>query len=285
MQLTRMQLNDKQQALLYRMTERARVQAALPPSLDPLARSDRELELEEWLEERETPNAWELAPIMVNLNLDDGDLDDFADAFSPGDLPAVVGWLNANYETFNLMAEIGQGAERVSQIVKALKTYSYLDQAPVQSVDVHEGLDNTLLILKHKLHDGIVVKRAYASNLPQIEGYGSELNQVWTNILDNAIDALGEEGEITIHSRLEGKWVIVDIADNGPGIPPEIQSRIFEPFFTTKAPGSGTGLGLDISYNIVVQKHRGDLNLYSEPGNTRFEIRLPINFEEVQVSA
>jgi len=158
--------------------------------------------------------------------------------------------------------------------------YSYLDQAPVQAVDIHEGLDNTLMILKSKLQNGISVRREYAPDLPVIQGYGSELNQVWANLLDNAADALDGKGEITIRTRSgEQDSVFVEVEDNGPGIPPEIQSKVFESFFTTKPPGKGTGLGLDISYNIVVSKHRGDMKLYSEPGSTRFEVRLPVNFE------
>ena len=177
------------------------------------------------------------------------------------------------------MSEIGSGAKRISDIVKALKSYSYLDQAPVQSVDLHEGLDDTLVILQHKLKSGIEVRREYAADLPKIEAYGSELNQVWTNLIDNAADAVGDTGRITLRTYLDGDKVTVEIEDNGPGIPEEIQSRIFDSFFTTKPPGKGTGLGLDISYNIVVHKHRGDIKLFSEPGKTRFLVELPLNFD------
>jgi signal transduction histidine kinase len=149
----------------------------------------------------------------------------------------------------------------------------------VQAVDVHEGLDNTLVILQNKFKAGISVRRDYAPELPTIHAYGSELNQVWTNILDNAADALDGRGEIVIRTRQDGEWVVVEIEDNGSGIPPEIQPRLFDPFFTTKRPGKGTGLGLDISYNIVVHKHRGDIKVTSQPGKTSFEIWLPINFE------
>ena len=178
----------------------------------------------------------------------------------------------------NLLAEIGTGVGRISQIVKALKTYSYLDQAPVQAVDVREGLEDTLLILRSKL-EGISVRREYAPDLPRIQGYGSELNQVWTNLIDNAAYAVDGKGEIVLRTRREGDSVIVEVQDNGPGIPAEIKDRIFDPFFTTKPVGQGTGLGLDISYNIVVNKHRGDIQVSSEPGRTVFEVRLPLNFE------
>jgi predicted CoA-binding protein len=193
----------------------------------------------------------------------------------------VINWLSATYSVYSLLLEIGQGAERISDIVKSLKTYSYLDQAPVQAVDVHEGLDNTLVMLRSKLKEGITVRRDYATDLPKIQAYGSELNQVWTNIIDNAIDALDGEGEITLRTRRQNDdWIVVEILDNGPGIPAEIKSRIFDAFFTTKPVGKGTGLGLDISYKIVVDKHRGDIKVFSQPGKTSFQVYLPINFEK-----
>jgi signal transduction histidine kinase len=196
----------------------------------------------------------------------------------------VTTWLNATFTVHNVLAEIGQGASRISEIVKALKSYSYLDQAPVQAVDINEGLDDTLLILRHKLKTGIDVRREYATDLPKLQAYGSELNQVWTNIIDNAADAVANAsdgtGTITIRTRQEGAWVVVEIEDNGSGIPPGVQSRLFDPFFTTKPPGQGTGLGLDISYNIVVHKHRGDIRVFSEPGRTRFQVWLPMNSAE-----
>ena len=277
--LGRLDLTDAQQETLDGLAERARERATLPPDMDAIARSDREYELETWLEDRDVDNAWELAPTLVNLGYDDAELEALPEGFPAEQLPAVIGWLSATYVMHNLLAEVGQGAGRISDIVKALKSYSYLDQAPVQSVDVHEGLDNTLLILRNKLTDGITVKREYAHELPKIEAYGSELNQVWTNIIDNAADALEGQGVITIRTRPDGDSIVVEIEDDGPGISPENQGKIFDSFFTTKAPGEGTGLGLDISYNIVVQKHRGDIKLHSEPGQTRFEVWLPVNFE------
>ncbi len=143
-------------------------------------------------------------------------------------------------------------------------------------MDLHEGLDNTLLVLSHKLKSGISVRQDYALHLPNIQANDSELNQVWTNLIDNAADALEEQGEITIRTRHEGERVVIEIEDDGPGIPAEIQPRIFDPFFTTKPPGQGTGLGLDISYNIVVNKHRGDIKVFSEPGKTCFQVWLPV---------
>jgi len=195
---------------------------------------------------------------------------------------AVLRWLVATHLVSNRLAEITQGAGRIAEIVKALKGYAYLDQAPVQEVDVHEGIDSTLVILRHKLKAGIRVTRTFAPDLPRISAWGSELNQVWTNILDNAADALAErikdgDAQIDIRTRREGDFVVVEIRDNGPGIPAEIQGRIFDAFFTTKPPGKGTGLGLDISYRIIVNRHRGDLRVSSRPGETTFTVKLPIN--------
>ncbi len=243
--------------------------------LDALERSDREYEYEQWLEEHDIPNAWELAPALVDIGYEMEQLEALERSFSPDQLGIVIRWLNVNYQLHSLMSEIREGASRISDIVKALKSYSYLDQGPVQNVDVHEGLEDTLLLLRHKLKPGITVKREYAPHLPKIEAYGSELNQVWTNLIDNAADALGGRGEITLRTREEGKWVVVEIVDNGPGIPPAILPHIFDAFFTTKPPGKGTGLGLDISYRIVVQRHRGDLRVSSTPGRTCFEVWLP----------
>ena len=277
--LRSLQLTEQQNELLGQLAGRARESASLPPEMDALARSDREYELEEWLEDHDVPEAWEIAPTLVDLDFAPETLDELAEKFEAEQLPAIVAALGSMYSVFNLSTEIGQGAERISSIVKALKSYSYLDQAPVQEVDVHEGLDNTLVILRSKLKDGVSVKRDYDATLPPIYAYGSELNQVWTNLLDNAIDAMDGQGEINIRTRHVGGWITVDIKDSGTGIPQEIQNKVFDTFFTTKPPGKGTGLGLDITYNIVVNKHRGDIKLYSVPGETCFRVMLPVNFE------
>ena len=217
--------------------------------------------------------------MLVDLGFDNARLEELARSFPPEAFPRVAAWLAATHAVNQLVAEVMEGARRISAIIKALKSYSYLDQAPIQAVNVQEGIENTLLILRSKLKTGIKVHREYAPDLPAIQGYGSELNQVWTNILDNAADALNGQGEITIRTRAEDKSVVVEIEDNGPGIPPDVQKRIFEPFFTTKPVGKGTGLGLHISYNIIVHKHRGDIKVFSEPGRTCFQVRLPVNFE------
>ena len=270
-----------QTQLLQELVQQIPERIAGAPRLSALERSDREAELEAWMSEQGVQNPWDYASSFVGLNYDAAALADLMAQFDSRQIPAVARWYCSSYSSYSLLAEIRQGAERMSSIVKALKTYSFHDQGPVQTVDIHEGLDNTLTILNYKLKSGVEIRREYDPDLPRIEARGSELNQVWTNLLDNAIDAMDGRGIITLRTRQEAPhWVVVEIEDNGPGIPPEIQSRIFEAFFTTKPPGKGTGLGLDISYKIVVLQHRGDIKVTSEPGQTCFEVWLPINMKD-----
>jgi signal transduction histidine kinase/predicted CoA-binding protein len=245
--------------------------------LDPVTRSDREEDIEDLLSEHGVKDPFEMAPALVELGYDRGAVEELAERFDGDALSAVLGAISGSFTVSSLLGEIGHGAGRIAEIVKALKSYSYMDRAPAQLVDVHEGLDSTLVILRHKLKAGIEIQRDYADDLPRIEAYGSELNQVWTNLIDNAADALGEAGKIRLHTEHEEGWVVVTISDDGPGIPESVKGRIFEPFVTTKPPGKGTGLGLDISYRIVVQRHRGDIEVFSEPGCTCFEVRLPVS--------
>ncbi len=272
--LTRIQL-DSMRALDQLAQERARQ----PVVMSSLARGDREQEIETWLEDQGIENAWEFAPVLVSLGADCSELARLTENFADRQFPAVISWLSCVVTIYDLLEEIGEGAGRIAEIVKALKTYSYMDQAPIQSVDVHEGLENTLVMLRSKLKEGITVRREYAEDLPRIQAYGSELNQVWTNIIDNATDAMNGQGELVLWTRQEDQWVVVEIEDNGPGIPEAVQPNVFDPFFTTKAPGEGTGLGLNISHNIVVQKHGGKISVRSVPGKTCFEVKLPINSE------
>ncbi len=278
--LSRHDFSPSQQATVHELTIQAQVCAARDSTFGALDRSNREAEVEDWLDEFGIEEPWDLAPALVDLSLDTEKIAELSSQFELTEFEDILRCIVALYQAHSLLREIGQGAGRISEIVKALKSYSYLDQAPIQSVDIHEGLNNTLVILRHKLKQGVEVKRNYAEHLPHIEGYGSELNQVWTNILDNAIDALDGEGVIAISTRQEENHVVIEIEDNGPGIPEEIQPRIFDAFFTTKPPGKGTGLGLNISYNIVVDKHRGDIRLFSKPGSTCFQVWLPLNFED-----
>jgi len=254
--------------------------AKQPVDLDPLLRSDREDEVENWLHENGVADAWETAPLLVNIGYTCEELKELAAEFSGDEFSTVASLLGNTFATRNLLEEIGHGTNRITEIVKALKSYAYLDQAPLQSVDIHEGLDSTLVMLRAKLKAGIQVRREYAKDLPCIEAYGSELNQVWTNIIDNAVSAMESEGEIHLKTFLEDSCIVVEIKDSGPGIPQDIQAKIFDPFFTTKPPGDGTGLGLNISHNIIVQKHGGAIDVRSRPGDTCFVVRLPLNHEE-----
>ncbi|MBX3059597.1 MAG: response regulator [Anaerolineae bacterium] len=280
-QLHQHQLTADQLSRLAQLDQLAQQRAAQPPELDALTRSDREMAIEEWLDGRAVPNPWEIAPTLVNLGLDAVELDEMCGMFTAVTLPPLLAWLHGSYTIYSLLAEIHEGAGRITAIVKALKSYVYLDQAPVQAVDVHEGLDNTLVMLRSKLKQGVTVHRHYQPHLPRIEAYGSELNQVWTNIIDNAIGAMKGQGEVNLRTYQQGEWVVVEICDNGPGIPPEVQDKIFDPFFTTKAPGEGTGLGLNISHNIIVQKHKGKIVVESRPGKTCFQIKLLLRLQDV----
>src|SRR5438876_342484 len=177
-------------------------------------------------------------------------------------------------------ADIGQSAANITELVTAVKSYSYMDQSPMQEVDIHEGIESTLTMLGHKLKN-LTLTRAFDRSIPHIMAYGSELNQVWTNLIDNAIDAVKGAGKICIGTSREDNQVVVEIVDNGAGIPPEVQSHMFEPFFTTKSVGTGTGLGLIISNRIVGDRHGGEIEFESRPGETRFKVRLPIHREQL----
>jgi signal transduction histidine kinase len=229
-------------------------------------------QLEAWLETNGIESAWELAPVMVDFGWNSEALEKLKGSAL---FNLSIQWLGTGCLTMRLLSEIQLTTERLSQIVRAMKSYTYLDQAPLLEVDVHEGLENTLVILQHKLKQGISIKREYSPSLPRIEAYASELNQVWTNILDNAIDAMNGKGEILLQTYSKDDQIIVEIIDNGPGIPENIQTRIFEPFFTTRPPGHGTGLGLHISHDIIVNRHHGQLLVESKPGKTKFKVVLP----------
>jgi signal transduction histidine kinase/predicted CoA-binding protein len=258
----------------------AQLRATQPLDLDSLGRSDREEEIETWLDRHNIENSWELSPILVSLDYQATDLEELEKSYPGPQLGVVLKWLCTLYTIFSLLEEINQGTSRIGEIVKSLKSYVYLDQAPVQMVDIHEGLDNTLVMLRSKLKTGIELERNYATEIPKIQAYGSELNQVWTNLIDNAIDAMEGQGTIKISTKERDDWVFVEIEDTGAGIPEDVQQKLFSPFFTTKPLGKGTGLGLNISFNIV-QKHKGVIKVFSRPGRTCFSVGLPINFEEV----
>jgi len=211
----------------------------------------------------------------VQAGLDIPWLEAVAARLPPGALGTVVPWIEATLTVVALLQEVEGSTRRIGELVKAVKSYSFMDQAPKGRIDIHEGLDDTLTMLGFKLK-GLQVTREYDRTLPSICAYGSELNQVWTNLLDNAADALAGRGEVRIRTARENGHILVEIRDSGPGIPPEVHKRLFEPFFTTKGVGKGTGLGLPTSYRIIVGRHRGDIRVLSEPGDTRFQVRLPV---------
>jgi signal transduction histidine kinase len=275
-QLHAFHFSGAQETTLSVLSQRVLAQVDRPRIVDSLTRSDYEEEVETWLQRNGVKAGWEVAGDLVSLGFTPDELAALGDVFGEKMLPAVVRWTAALLTVYSLAREIGDTTARISEIISALRSYTYMDQAPMQQVDIHRGLEDTLTMLRHKLKGGVVVQRDYASDLPRIDAYGSELNQVWTNLIDNAIAAMGGNGQLRLRTRREGGWVIVGVQDNGHGIPEAIQPKIFDPFFTTKPPGEGTGLGLSIAHHIVVNKHKGQLCVYSQPGETSFEVCLPI---------
>ncbi len=264
---------------LIEIQERTAERVAKAPVLSPLEASDREDLLSDWLDDHGVTEGWRIAPTFVQAGLDEDWLEQVAAAVDEETLASAVGWLNYTVETELLMDEIQDSAARISHLVDAAKQYSQLDRAPFQVADVHELLDSTLLMLSGKLGKGIRVVKEYDRTLPRVPAYPAELNQVWTNLVDNAVAAMREtygEGTLTVRTAREGDRLLVEFGDTGPGIPAEIRDRVFDPFFTTKPVGEGTGLGLDISWRIVVNKHHGSLRFESEPGDTRFQVLLPL---------
>ncbi len=242
--------------------------------VDGLARADREDEVGAWLDERGVSEAWDLAPALVARGWDAaalGDLATLRPGHGAGDLAR---WFGLEALADELSTSIHRSAERISELVAAVKRYARKDEAPVQNVDVHESLEDTLIILRPE-HAGVRVERDYAPGLPSIEAYGSELNQVWTNLVGNAVEAMAGDGTLTLRTYRDSDRVVVEVVDAGPGIPPEVLPRIFEPYFTTKPPGQGTGLGLHVAYDIVA-RHGGDLRVDSRPGKTSFRVFLPL---------
>lgn len=270
---------------------------------DVLAQSEREDKMIDWLESQGIKDGWKLAPDLVSFGADIDNLNDIVNnvvltklssASASGDgktmeqkllLEEILRWLNATSRVDHLLYEIKSSTKRINELISAVKSYSYMDQAPLQDVNVHDGIESTLTMLQHKLKKAdITIVREYESGLPHVNAIGNELNQVWTNLIDNAIDSIGNHGTILIRTKNERKsHILVEIVDSGSqGIPKEIQSRIFEPFFTTKELGKGTGLGLSISHRIIVDTHKGDMRFSSKPGETSFQVRLPIIYKGIE---
>jgi signal transduction histidine kinase len=271
---------------------------------DQLAQAEQEDEIIVWLKFHGVNDGWNLASDLVNAGITIDKLNDIvvnvvysSQSFRTSTmddnnkveqinplLEDILSWLNTTTRIDRLLYEIKSSTIRISELVSAVKSYSYMDQAPLQDVDIHKGLESTLIMLQHKLKEAdVIIVREYDPNLPQINAIGNELNQVWTNLIDNAIDGIGKHGTITIRTKNEGNsQILIEVVDNGSrGIPKEVQSRVFEPFFTTKELGKGTGLGLSISHKIITQTHKGDISFDSRPGETRFQIRLPIIYKGI----
>jgi signal transduction histidine kinase len=246
-------------------------------SLSAMERADLEDEVGDWLEDRGVGSPWELAGIFVAARLGTEDLERVADAVDASFLEPALRWLAYTVETETLLAEIMDSTSRVSALVDAARQYSQLDRTPHQQTDLREGLDATLVMMSAKMSPDVTVVKEYDPDLPRVPAYPGELNQVWTNLIHNAMDAMGGTGRLTLRTSRDGGSALVEVEDTGPGVPPELQRRIFEPFFTTKPVGQGTGLGLDVSYRIVVARHGGDLRVVSEPGRTCFQVRLPLS--------
>ncbi len=246
------------------------------PVLDSVDRSDREEALTVWLDQQRIPEGWKLASTFVNAGLGADWLSAITAKLAPDSHVAALNWLDARLNLHSLLKLVDQSTGRIADLVKAIKSYTHMDESPTQEVDVHEGIESTLTMLGYKLKN-VEVVRSFDRTAPRITAYGGELNQVWTNLIDNAIDAVDGKGKVCIGTFVEDNQLVVEIMDNGCGIPAEIQARIFEPFFTTKGVGSGTGLGLLISHRIVADRHGGEIEFESKPGETRFKVRLPLN--------
>jgi signal transduction histidine kinase len=276
MRLCSHDLTETQQSSIDAFERKAIDHTTTAKQLNSLDQSDREDEVSEWLEEHGIAEPWKLSGNLVEAGMDSGALEQLLGAIPSTATADVLARVNCQLAAARLAAEIKTATARISELVGAIKEYSYMDQASVQELDVHKGLDNTLLILKYKLKKkDIKVTRDYAESLPLIKAYGSELNQVWTNLIVNAVDAMSDGGTLKVRTKREPTDIMVEIRDNGAGIPASARSRIFEPFFTTKPVGEGTGLGLDTVARIV-RKHRGNVRFESKPGDTCFQVRLPI---------
>ncbi|MFL6195069.1 MAG: ATP-binding protein [Thermoanaerobaculia bacterium] len=248
------------------------------PQLDPLAQSDLEDTITEWLEEKEVEEPWRMAPVLASAGIGPERLEALS-ARLGGDVGCILPWIEGVLNLAELLDQIENSTARISELVTSIKQYSYMDQAPEQEIDLHDGLESTLKMLSFKLRKANVeVVREFDRTLPRVCAHGSELNQVWTNLIDNALDAMKDNGggTLTLRTSQAHGEARVEIVDNGSGIPEDVQRRIFEPFYTTKGVGEGSGLGLDIARRIIKVRHKGEIRCESRPGETSFEVRLPI---------
>jgi signal transduction histidine kinase len=245
-----------------------------PADLDPLARADREQELVTWLNRNRVARAWIIAPQLAAAGVDLAWCARAATILQGSALEPGLEWVASTFSVATLLSEAKESTRRISELVAAVRSYTQMDRASMQRVDVTDGLNSTLVMLGHRLR-GVTVVREYGTDVPMIEAYAGELNQVWTNLIDNAVDAMGESGTLRVATRVEDGEVVIEIADTGPGMPPDVAARAFEPFYTTKDVGKGTGLGLDIARRIIVERHRGQIMIDSRPGETVLRVKLP----------
>jgi signal transduction histidine kinase len=273
-ELGRRDLNPAQKSEIESL-ETSFIQRDDPPP-DPLTASDIEDQIDSLLRSHGQSDLWQLSADLARRGVKPAALESFFANLEAGTARAALIRLAASVEVANLLKEIENSTSRISDLVLAIKEYTFMDQAPVQNVDIVKTLENTLTILNYKLKHGIAVKRDYQRVPLLVNSFGSELNQVWTNLIDNAIDAMGGKGELRVRTYRDDSCVVVEIGDNGPGISPDVKPHIFEPFFTTKGVGQGTGLGLDTVQRIV-KKHSGSIQVESQPGDTRFQIWLPLS--------
>ncbi|HEX8829885.1 MAG TPA: ATP-binding protein [Longimicrobium sp.] len=270
-------LEPRQQELLDRLYTESRAFCAASIPMEPLQRSALEDTIADWLEDHGVAESWNVAPTLVAGGIAPARLQELAEAMGDDRLADTVSWLAATLASAALLRDVVQSSDRISFLVQSIKQYSHMDQAPeLKEMDLHAGLESTLTLLHHKLKHGVEVTREYDAGLPRVCVYPGELNQVWTNLIDNAVDAMDGKGRLRIRTSRAGDDAQVEIADDGPGIPAEIQARIWEPFFTTKGVGQGSGLGLDIVRRIVQRRHGGSIRVDSRPGETRFRISLPL---------
>jgi signal transduction histidine kinase len=268
-------LSREDRSLLASFEENLLDQLGSVAARDALEQSDLEEELAAWMNRHNIANASRLASGLVEAGVDRSALEKLGAKFRGDVLSQILARVVSSMGAERLTREIEASTGRISELVRAIKEYTYMDQAPEQEVDVHRGIESTLTMLKFRLKHGVEVKREFDPNLPRVFAHGSELNQVWTNLIDNAIDAMAGKGELKIRTSRELDFALVEIIDNGPGIADSVKPHIFEPFFTTKGVGEGTGMGLDTVYRIV-RGHRGEISVDSRPGRTRFQVRLPL---------
>ena len=261
---------------IIRTLSEARRPDGLVGAGNPMFEGEREEAFEDWLDGHGVPEPWSLAPALSHSGVDLTQLDALSERLSPEGLAAALRWVMHCRDCRSLVDQARTASQRISDLVRAVKSYSHVDEAAKQQVDLHDGIEDTLTILQPRFKVGVNVTRDYDRSLPQIDAFGSELNQVWTHLIDNAVDAMDGRGDLRIRTARDGDMAVVEIADSGRGIPDELKSRIFDPFFTTKPAGQGTGLGLDIAHRTVRIRHRGTITFQSGNGQTVFRVRLPL---------